>query len=104
MSEYIEREALIEKLFPIGLVNGGDYAINAKAVKVAIEKAPAINVMEEILQASNKAAASITVNSVETFAVLLKRKINPEDCGKDIMKKIDSLVDTYRGVTEQEEE
>lgn len=38
--EYIERGALIEKMFPIGMPNGGSYPINAKAVRVTIEKAP----------------------------------------------------------------
>lgn len=44
--EYIERGALIEMMFPIGMPNDGAYPINAKAVRVAIEKAPAADVVE----------------------------------------------------------
>lgn len=44
--EHIERGALIEKMFPIGMPNDGSYPINAKAVRVTIEKAPAADVVE----------------------------------------------------------
>lgn len=46
--EYIERGALIEKMFPIGMPNDGSYPINAKAVRVTIEKAPAADVVEVV--------------------------------------------------------
>lgn len=46
--EYIERGALIETMFPIGMPNDGAYPINAKAVRVAIEKAPAADVVEVV--------------------------------------------------------
>ena len=44
--EYIERGALLKRMFPIGMPNNGAYPINAKAVKVAIEQAPAADVVE----------------------------------------------------------
>jgi hypothetical protein len=45
MKEYIEREALIKKIFPIGVIDDGRYAIPAKAVKIAIDNAPAADVV-----------------------------------------------------------
>ena len=42
--EYIERGALIDKIFPIGLIDDGRYVIPAKAVKTAIDKAPTADV------------------------------------------------------------
>ena len=42
--EYIERSALINKIFPIGLIDDGRYVIPAKAVKTAIDKAPTADV------------------------------------------------------------
>ena len=46
--EYIERGALIEKMFPIGMPNNGKYPINAKAVRTAIEQVPAADVVEVV--------------------------------------------------------
>ena len=46
MVEYIEREALLKKMFPYGMMNDGNYGINAKAAKIAIEKMPAADVVE----------------------------------------------------------
>ena len=46
--EYIEREALINKIFPIGMVDDGRYAIPAKAVKTAIDDTPAADVVEVV--------------------------------------------------------
>ena len=45
MKEYIEREALIKKIFPIGCIDDGRYAIPAKAVKTAIDTAPTADVV-----------------------------------------------------------
>lgn len=39
--DLISREALIQKIFPYGMPDDGNYPINAKAVREAIEKAPA---------------------------------------------------------------
>ena len=38
--DLISREALIKKIFPYGMPDNGNYSINAKAVREAIEKAP----------------------------------------------------------------
>ena len=46
--EYIERGALVEKMFPIGMPNNGKYPINAKAVRTAIEQVPAADVVEVV--------------------------------------------------------
>ena len=48
MAEYIERDALIKKLFPYGMPDNGNYGINAKAVRVAVERAPAADVVEVV--------------------------------------------------------
>jgi hypothetical protein len=48
MKEYIEREALIKKIFPIGVIDDGRYAIPAKAVKIAIDNAPAADMVEVV--------------------------------------------------------
>lgn len=42
--QYIERGALIDKIFPIGLIDDGRYVIPAKAVKTVIDKAPTADV------------------------------------------------------------
>ena len=44
MARYIDAEKLINKMFPIGLVDNGNYTINAKAVKVAIDQTPTADV------------------------------------------------------------
>ena len=43
--QYIERGALINKIFPIGMIDDGRYAISAKAVKTAIDKSPTADVV-----------------------------------------------------------
>lgn len=48
MKGYIERKALIDKIFPIGLVDDGRYALPAKAVKTAIDNAPVADVVEVV--------------------------------------------------------
>lgn len=42
---YIDADKLIDKIFPIGLVDDGKYTINAKAVKIAIDKMPTADVV-----------------------------------------------------------
>ena len=44
MARYIDADKLIEKIFPIGLVGDGKYTINAKAVKIAIDTTPTVDV------------------------------------------------------------
>ena len=43
---YIDAEALIKKLFPYGMPDNGNYGINAKAVRKAIDEAPTEDVFE----------------------------------------------------------
>ena len=45
MAEYIKREALLKKLFPYEGIDKKTYSINAKAVEVAIEEAPTLDVV-----------------------------------------------------------
>ena len=45
MARYIDADKLINKMFPIGLVDNGKYTINAKAVKVAIDQTPTADVV-----------------------------------------------------------
>ena len=40
--DLISREALIKKIFPYGMPDDGNYPINAKAVRKAIEEAPSV--------------------------------------------------------------
>lgn len=47
-NDSISREALIKKIFPYGMPDGGNYPINAKAVMDAILKAEAVESVEEI--------------------------------------------------------
>lgn len=54
MAEYINREALLNKIFLIGMPNDGNYGINAKAVKVAIESIPTADVVEVVYCADCK--------------------------------------------------
>lgn len=42
---YIDADKLIKKIFPIGLIDDGNYTINAKAVKIAIDKMPTADVV-----------------------------------------------------------
>ena len=42
---YIDADKLIDKIFPIGLIDDGNYTINAKAVKIAIDKMPTAEVV-----------------------------------------------------------
>lgn len=45
MPRYIDADALEKKLFPIGMVDDGRYALPAKAVKVAIDRMPTADVI-----------------------------------------------------------
>ena len=47
--EYIERGALIEKMFPYDVIDKSKYAINAKAIYEEIRKAPAADVVSREL-------------------------------------------------------
>ena len=60
--EYIEREALIKKMFPLGRYHGGDYSVNAKAVRYAIDTAPAADVVE--ISVLNEWLYEIAINNV----------------------------------------
>ena len=53
MARYIDADELIKKIFPIGLVDDGNYTINAKAVKVAIDKTPTVDVEKERLESAS---------------------------------------------------
>lgn len=44
MERYIDADALIKKIFPMG-IGDGKYTINAKAVKLAIDNAPIADVV-----------------------------------------------------------
>ena len=45
MADYIDRAALLKKVFPYGGIDKKTYAINAKAVEKAIVDAPAADVV-----------------------------------------------------------
>jgi hypothetical protein len=44
MARYIDADALIKKIYPMG-IGDGKYTINAKAVKLAIDNAPIADVV-----------------------------------------------------------
>lgn len=46
MARYIDSEILLKKLFPYGMLNDGNYGINAKAVKTAVENTPTADAVE----------------------------------------------------------
>ena len=48
MPRYIDADALIKTIYPIGIQNDLNYVINAKAVKVAIDKQPTADVVEVV--------------------------------------------------------
>lgn len=48
MRKFVDAEWLLRKLFPYDVVDKGSYAINAKAVYLAIEEAPAVDVVEVV--------------------------------------------------------
>ena len=48
MPRYSDAEKVIKKIFPVGLVDGGKYTINAKAVKCAIDSIPTADVVEVV--------------------------------------------------------
>ena len=48
MPRYIDADALIKTIYPIGVQNDLNYVINAKAVKVAIDKQPTADVEEVV--------------------------------------------------------
>ena len=48
MPRYIDADKLIDKIFPIGLIDNGNYGINAKAVKVVIDRTPTADVAEVV--------------------------------------------------------
>lgn len=46
--EYIEREALLKKIFPYNAADKKEYTINAYAVEKAIKEAPAADMVEVV--------------------------------------------------------
>ena len=45
MARYIDADKLIDKIFPIGLIDDGKYTINAKAIKMAVDSCPTADVV-----------------------------------------------------------
>ena len=68
MARYIDADALIKKIFPMG-IGDGMYTINAKAVKFAIDNAPTADVVpksevEKLQEAyNNRLAKDIQTNA-----------------------------------------
>lgn len=48
MARYISADDLTKKIFPLGIIENGNYSVNAKAVKVAIESTPTADVVEVV--------------------------------------------------------
>ena len=48
MPRYIDADRLINRIFPMGLVDDGRYSINTKAIKHAIDETPTADVVEVV--------------------------------------------------------
>ena len=48
MARYIDADLLIKKIFPLGMIDDGNFPVNAKAVKVTIDKLPTADVVEVV--------------------------------------------------------
>ena len=69
---YIDADKLIDKIFPIGLIDDGNYTINAKAVKIAIDKMPTADVVPK----SEVKALKNQVNRLQKYAAKRDEKLN----------------------------
>ena len=48
MARYIDADLLIKKIFPLGMIDDGNFPVNAKAVKVTIDKLSTADVAEVV--------------------------------------------------------
>ena len=48
MARYINADDLTKKIFPLGMIDNGNFAVHAKAVKIAIESTPTADVVEVV--------------------------------------------------------
>ena len=77
MAEYIDKQELLKYLFPIGLVDEGNYSINTKAVRKAIDRMPTVNNLQDYKLYGDFVALDATKTTyediVETKELLLKQ-------------------------------
>ena len=67
MARYIDADALIKQIFPIGLVDDGRYALPAKAVKIAIDNAPTADVAPKSEVARLEKLADYQAKDIEVW-------------------------------------
>ena len=72
MPRYIDADALIKKIFTLGMVGDGMYAINAKAVKFAIDNTPTADVAPNSEVERLEAEIETLKDNNEHLAVMLE--------------------------------
>ena len=86
MARYIDADELIDKIFPIGLIDDGKYTINAKAIKMAVDSCPTADVVPQSeVERLNKELdelaeehSDLIVEKDELFDIAEKQKIELE--------------------------
>lgn len=101
MARNIDAEVLLKKLFPLGMVERGNYPINAKAVKCAIEQSPTADVIPrskvEELARENESLAK-TVNEASELIHKLRNQVEKAkaEVAREIFEEIEqTCVDSF---------
>lgn len=92
MARYIDADKLIKKIFPIGMVDDGNYTINAKAVKVAIDKTPTVDVEKERLESASFRFALL--DSIKRSKIAIAE--HDRELAREIFEEIDYFVTLYK--------
>lgn len=87
MPRYGDLDALEKKLFPMGMVDDGRYALPAKAVKVAIDRLPTADVVPR----------TVIAEIFEEIDASTKYFHIPDGCAIVSLKKIAELKEKYLG-------
>lgn len=101
MARNIDAEVLLKKLFPLGMVEGGNYPINAKAVKCAIEQSPTADVIPrskvEELARENESLAK-TVNEASELIHKLRNQVEKAkaEVAREIFEEIQKTFHNLR--------
>lgn len=91
MARYIDADELIKKIFPIGMVDDGNYTINAKAVKVAIDKTPTVDVEKERLESASFRFALL--DSIKRSKIAIAE--HDRELARKIFEEVDRIVSEY---------
>ena len=85
---YIDADKLIDKIFPIGLIDDGKYTINAKAIKMAVDSCPTADVVPK---SEYDAVVSAVDNSTKEF---LKLHDDYQDAIHTV-ERLKNILDSY---------